>query len=134
MELSTPRNPSKKAANGIDIQVGNRVRMRRIMIGWSQEKLAAELGLTFQQIQKYEKGINRIGASRLQHMATALQVPIEFFFDGVSETKGAQTAPDVSEFLATSDGLSLIKAFTAIQTRRLKRRIVDLVESIADYK
>ena len=102
------------------------------MLGWSQEKLAEALGLTFQQVQKYERGISRISASRLQHMATALQVPIEFFFDGVPQSKATTTVPDLSEFLATLEGLSLIKAFMAIQKPTLRRRIVDLVESVAD--
>jgi len=135
MQLNTPRRPIKKgAADPIDRHVGNRVRMRRIMMGLTQEKLAEALGITFQQVQKYERGINRVSASRLQRLTEVLQVPIEFFFDGVSETKGAQTdASDVSEFLATSEGLSLIKAFMTIQKPRLKRRIVDLVETIADY-
>lgn|SRR5262249_1005705 len=129
---TTPHRPSIKAPSPIDRQVGNKVRMRRLMLGWSQEKLAEALGLTFQQVQKYERGISRISASRLQHMATALQVPIEFFFDGVPQSKATTTVPDLSEFLATLEGLSLIKAFMAIQKPTLRRRIVDLVESVAD--
>jgi transcriptional regulator with XRE-family HTH domain len=128
-----PGKTGNKAPNQIDRHLGNTIRMRRIMIGLTQEGLAEALGISFQQIQRYERGLSRISASRLQHLANILQVPIEFFFDGVSETKGAQSDV-IAQFLATSEGLSLIKAFTIIQKPRLKRRIVDLVESIADYQ
>jgi transcriptional regulator with XRE-family HTH domain len=129
---------AKKAPNPIDRHVGSRVRMRRMMLTMSQEKLGDSLGLTFQQVQKYEKGTNRIGASRLQQIAQILQVPVEFFFEGaptLQETgNGMKDAPSVSylsDFLATSEGLSLTKAFTRIKEPRLRRRIVDLVEEIA---
>jgi len=114
------------------------VRMRRMMLNMSQEKLGDALGLTFQQVQKYEKGTNRIGASRLQQIAHILQVPVEFFFEGApslpASGNGAKDAPSasyVSDFLATSEGLSLTKAFTRIKEPKLRRRIVDLVEEIA---
>ena len=130
---------AKKAPNPIDKHVGSRVRMRRMMLGMSQEKLGDALGLTFQQVQKYEKGTNRIGASRLQQIAHILQVPVEFFFEGAPNLHGAggtvKDAPStayVSDFLATSEGLSLTKAFTRIKEAKLRRRIVDLVEEIAD--
>ena len=128
----------KKSPNPTDKHVGSRVRMRRMMLGMSQEKLGDGLGLTFQQVQKYEKGTNRIGASRLQHISRILQVPVSFFFDGAPEIPGQATglseAPSpsyVSDFLATSDGLALTKAFTRIKDGKLRRRIVDLVEQIA---
>ena len=79
--------PRKKAPNPTDRHVGSRVRMRRIMLAMSQEKLGAALGLTFQQVQKYERGANRIGASRLQQMSDILQVPVEFFFEGAPNTE-----------------------------------------------
>jgi transcriptional regulator with XRE-family HTH domain len=132
---------AKKAPNPIDKHVGSRVRMRRMMLGMSQEKLGDALGLTFQQVQKYEKGTNRIGASRLQQISEILQVPVSFFFEGVPAAPGAsEAAPGmaeapspayVSDFLATSDGLALTKAFVQIKDSRLRRRIVDLVEAIA---
>jgi transcriptional regulator with XRE-family HTH domain len=132
---------AKKAPNPIDKHVGSRVRMRRMMLGMSQEKLGDALGLTFQQVQKYEKGTNRIGASRLQQIAHILQVPVSFFFEGAPHTPGGQAsgggmseAPSpayVSDFLATSDGLSLTKSFMRIKSSKLRRRIVDLVEQIA---
>jgi len=132
---------AKKAPNPIDKHVGSRVRMRRMMLSMSQEKLGDALGLTFQQVQKYEKGTNRIGASRLQQIAHILQVPVSFFFEGaptvpggVGTSGGMNEAPSpayVSDFLATSDGLSLTKSFMRIKNSKLRRRIVDLVEQIA---
>jgi transcriptional regulator with XRE-family HTH domain len=131
---------AKKSPNPIDKHVGSRVRMRRMMLSMSQEKLGDALGLTFQQVQKYEKGTNRIGASRLQQISQILQVPVAFFFDGAphvpgtgrSEGMGEAPSPAyVSDFLATSDGLALTKAFMRISDSKLRRRIVDLVEQIA---
>jgi transcriptional regulator with XRE-family HTH domain len=128
----------KKAPNPIDKHVGSRVRMRRMMLAMSQEKLGDALGLTFQQVQKYEKGSNRIGASRLQQISLILQVPISFFFEGAppppGDQFGASEAPSpayVTDFLATSDGLTLVKAFMRIANAKLRRRIVDLVEEMA---
>ena len=127
-----------KRSNPIDQHVGKRVRMRRKMLGMSQGKLGDALGLTFQQVQKYEKGTNRIGASRLQHISSILEVPIPFFFEGAptlpGQAYGLDEAPSpayVSDFLATSDGLALTKAFMRIQSAKLRRCIVDLVEEIA---
>ena len=125
-------------ANATDRYVGKRVRMRRLMIKMSQEKLADRLGLTFQQVQKYEKGVNRISASRLREMAHALQVPIQFFFEGLPEA-GGSSAKDrhetshkfVHDFLATSDGLALAAAFTRIDNSKVRRRIVQLVKEFA---
>ena len=130
---------AKKAPNPIDKHVGSRVRMRRMMLSMSQEKLGDALGLTFQQVQKYEKGTNRIGASRLQQISTILQVPVAFFFEGAPDLPGGRAsvgkdAPSptyVADFLATSDGLALTKAFMRIADPKLRRRIVDLVEQIA---
>jgi len=130
---------TKKTPNPIDKHVGSRVRMRRMMVGMSQEKLGDALGLTFQQVQKYEKGTNRIGASRLQQISHILQVPVAFFFEGAPNVPGGTTenldgAPSpayVSDFLATSDGLSLTKSFMRIKDAKLRRKIVDLVEQIA---
>ena len=131
---------AKKIPNPIDKHVGSRVRMRRMMLSMSQEKLGDALGLTFQQVQKYEKGTNRIGASRLQQISNILQVPVSFFFEGAPHVPGGHhgsamsEAPSpayVSDFLATSDGLSLTKSFMKIKSGKLRRRIVDLVEQIA---
>ena len=130
---------AKKTPNPIDKHVGSRVRMRRMMLSMSQEKLGDALGLTFQQVQKYEKGTNRIGASRLQQISNILQVPVSFFFEGAPHLPGhhasgmgeAPSPAYVSDFLATSDGLSLTKSFMKIKNGKLRRRIVDLVEQIA---
>ena len=129
---------STKAPNPVDKYVGSRVRMRRIMLGMSQEKLGEALGLTFQQVQKYEKGTNRVGASRIQQIAEILQVPVSFLFEGgPSGIAGANgysegSSPSyVSDFLATSEGLALTRAFTRIPDAKLRRSIVDLVEQIA---
>ena len=122
----------------VDVHVGSRVRQRRTLLGMSQEKLGDALGLTFQQVQKYEKGTNRVGASRLQQIAQILQVPVSFFFEGAPHSPGysggmseAPSPAYVADFLATSDGLSLTKAFMRIKSSKLRRRIVDLVEQIA---
>jgi transcriptional regulator with XRE-family HTH domain len=130
---------STKAPNPVDKYVGSRVRMRRIMLGMSQEKLGDALGLTFQQVQKYEKGTNRVGASRLQQISEILQVPVSFLFEGgpsgvVTSSGGFSegTSPAyISDFLATSEGLALTRAFTRITDAKLRRSIVELVEQIA---
>ena len=130
--------PAKRTPNPVDKHVGSRVRMRRKMLGMSQGKLGDALGLTFQQVQKYEKGTNRIGASRLHRLTHILQVPVEFFFAGAPHVagrpKGLGEAPSpayVSDFLASTDGLALTTAFMRIKDAKLRRRIVDLVKQIA---
>jgi transcriptional regulator with XRE-family HTH domain len=131
---------STKAPNPVDKYVGSRVRMRRIMLGMSQEKLGEALGLTFQQVQKYEKGTNRVGASRIQQIAEILQVPVSFLFEGGptgTANAGGGTGPSpsfVSDFLATSEGLALTRAFTRISDAKLRRSIVELVEQIATHE
>jgi len=127
---------AKKAPNPVDKHVGSRVRMRRMMLGMSQEKLGDALGITFQQVQKYEKGTNRISASRLQHISHILQVSVPFLFEGAPHQPGqpngeAPSPAYVSDFLATRDGLALTKAFLRIKDSKLRRRIVDLVKKIA---
>ena len=129
---------TKKEPNPIDKHVGGRVRMRRLMLSMSQTNLADALGLTFQQVQKYEKGTNRISASRLQQMSNILQVPVPFFFEGAPHVPGQHKGTDkvpspayVSDFLATTDGLALTKAFMQIKNAKLRRIIVNLVEKIA---
>jgi transcriptional regulator with XRE-family HTH domain len=131
---------SKTAINPTDKHVGGRVRMRRLMLDMSQTDLGNALGLTFQQVQKYEKGRNRIGASRLKHISQILQVPVPFFFESAPAPFGdrkadkGMAAPSptyVSDFIATSEGLDLAKAFMCIEDRSLRRAIVRLVEEIA---
>ena len=128
--------------NPIDVHVGSRVRFRRMLLGMSQEKLGERLGLTFQQIQKYEKGINRIGASRLFDLAHVLGVPVQFFYEEAPVggepnplTVGYAEKPaenSIVEFLRSRDGLELNKAFVRIADVKARRAIVELVRSLAE--
>ena len=129
-----------KTPNPIDLHVGSRVRMRRMLLGMSQEKLGEALGVTFQQVQKYEKGMNRIGASRLQDIAKILDAPPSFFFENAPTAGGepqvggfaeSKSAGFVVEFLSTVEGLQLNKAFASITDPKVRKRIVDLVVAIA---
>ena len=125
-----------KASNAIDAHVGSRVRMRRMMLGMSQEKLGDALGLTFQQVQKYEKGTNRMGASRLQQAADILGVAVAFFFEGAVggtyKPDGSAPSPAyIDDFVTTSDGLRLMKAFMRIPTPAVRHHIVALAKEIA---
>ena len=129
---------NKKQPNPIDIHVGSRVRLRRMMLSMSQEKLGEHLGITFQQIQKYEKGTNRIGASRLQHIARVLSVPVAFFFEDApgapAKTAGMaelRSANHIVDFLSSSEGIQLNKAFVRIKDAKLRRRVIDLVRAMA---
>jgi transcriptional regulator with XRE-family HTH domain len=127
----------KKAPNQVDRHVGGRVRMRRMMIKMSQEKLGEALGLTFQQVQKYEKGTNRIGASRLQQIAGVLGVPVDFFFSGAPQGDapaaglGEPTSPSYEADLLTADGLKLLRAFHVIKDHKVRRRLVDLAQALS---
>jgi transcriptional regulator with XRE-family HTH domain len=126
----------KTGPNPIDKYVGSGVRMRRMTIGLSQEKVAHALGLTFQQVQKYEKGTNRISSSRLHQLARILEVPIPFFFDGAPQqfarSQGKAESPNyVNNFLAIDDGLTVTRAFMQIGDAKLRRSIVNLLEQLA---
>jgi transcriptional regulator with XRE-family HTH domain len=127
--------PKTKVQNPIDEHVGSRLRMRRMMLGMSQEKLGEAFGLTFQQVQKYEKGVNRMGSSRLQHAAHILQVSVPFFFEGApGGHELSKTAPSpayVNEFVSSEDGLRFIKALMGITRPSVRHRIVNLVQEIA---
>jgi transcriptional regulator with XRE-family HTH domain len=143
-EVLDSDDKGSRRANPIDIHVGSRVRFRRMLLGMSQEKLGEKLGLTFQQVQKYEKGINRIGASRLYDLAQVLGVPVQFFYEeapAAPESRGP--APDgvppdgpdehsIVEFLRSRDGLELNRAFVRIPDLKARRAIVDLVRSLAN--
>lgn len=122
-----------KAPNEIDINVGARIRLRRNLLGLSQSRLAASLGVTFQQVQKYEKGINRVGASRLQAIATVFDVPVSFFFED-SAAPGADGTPlenDFTQFLETPEAIALNTAFKKIEDSEVRRKVLSLVKSIA---
>lgn len=131
---------AKKQANPIDAQVGTRVRLRRMLIGMSQEKLGELLGLTFQQVQKYEKGVNRIGAGRLFHVAQILGVPIDYFYEGAIEQlpntahgfAEEPARPPVMDFLSTGEGLQLTLAFMRIKDAKVRKRVLELVRSLAE--
>lgn len=126
----------ERATNAVDKRLGQRVRTRRLEIGMSQEKLAEILGVTFQQVQKYEKGVNRIAASRLFAISQALDLSAARFFEGLSPTQGegvAEASGDyVHDVLATPEGMQLIALFASIQNVRLRRRVVDLVRVLAE--
>jgi len=128
---------AKKVPNSIDKYVGSRIRMQRLLLGMSQEKLAGAIGLTFQQVQKYEKGVNRVGASRLHQISAVLRVTPAFFFEGSPAMPGEKRTsamaplPDyIAEFLASVEGIDLVKAFVRITSRKLRRSLVDFVEQI----
>ena len=130
----------KKHANPVDAQVGSRVRLRRMLIGMSQERLGELLGLTFQQVQKYEKGVNRIGAGRLFDVARILGVPIDYFYESVAgQLSGRgfsenESSPPVMEFVSSGEGLQLSLAFMRIKDPKVRKRVLDLVKSLAEEK
>tara|TARA_R110000868_G_scaffold46352_5_gene153171 strand:+ start:4671 stop:5051 length:381 start_codon:yes stop_codon:yes gene_type:complete len=119
------------------MHVGSRIRLRRQLMKMSQEKLGDELGVTFQQVQKYERGANRVGASRLYRLSRVLEVPIQFFFEDLSDlplvagmAEGDQT-PIVYNFIQSSDGVSLAEAFSRIGDAKVRRRVLELVRTLA---
>ena len=127
-------------AHPVDVHVGGRLRQRRTFLGMSQEKLGTQLGLTFQQVQKYEKGANRIGASRLQQISSVLKTPISFFFEdtpnSVPAMAGGMAEADSSNyvvnFLSTSEGLQLNRNFVKIKDPLVRKKIIDLVRSLSE--
>lgn len=130
---------NKKKPNPIDVHVGARIRLRRNMLGMSQERLGESLGITFQQIQKYEKGTNRVGASRLQAIARILSVPVAFFFeDAPGREPGAGMAEEPSDYVAevpnTAEGMQLNRAFVRISDPKVRRRILDLVKVLSEER
>ena len=132
-----PRSP-----NPVDVHVGARVRLRRKILKMSQEKLGEQLGVTFQQVQKYERGANRVGASRLWKLSEVLDVPVGFFYDGLSTEYGGQSdnpallsaapgqAPIVYDFINSTDGVSLAKAVLKIKNKAVRRQILELARSL----
>ncbi|HEY8617146.1 helix-turn-helix transcriptional regulator [Phenylobacterium sp.] len=123
---------SDPEAHPVDRHVGLRVRLRRKALGLSQDRLAEALGLTFQQVQKYERGANRISASKLWEIARVLKTPISWFYEGLPE-EGVETAPMASAgFLVSNDGLELARSFPLIRDARTRRRIVELVRTLAE--
>lgn len=136
---ATRRAKKRQGPNPIDVHVGSRMRLRRMILGISQDKLGQSLGLTFQQIQKYEKGVNRIGAGRLFDLAELLDVPIQFFFDDYGDMIGAPAGLAESdpgdafmELLSSPEGVQLCRYFSSIKDQQVKKRVLDLVKSIAE--
>jgi transcriptional regulator with XRE-family HTH domain len=134
--MSAIKNP-----NPVDMHVGRRVRTRRMMLAISQAELANALGLSCQQVQKYEKGANRIGASRLEHISRFLHVPIAFFFEGAPSASAvgkleedAKSPALTHDFISSPEGLRLLQSFTRIEDGNVRRRIVGLVQAIAAKK
>ena len=130
----------KKKPNPIDTHVGSRVRLRRTMMSMSQEKLGDALGITFQQIQKYEKGTNRIGASRMQQIAETLKVPVSFFFEDAPIQGGVPVAgmaeagatSYVVDFLSSPEGIQLNRAFVRITNPAIRRKVIEMVKTLAE--
>jgi len=125
-----------KAPNSIDVYVGSQLRARRVALGMSQEKLGHAVGVTFQQVQKYEKGTNRISASRVQQLSNILKVAVGYFFENMpGHRKSKAPSQDcVSKFLSSADGPALAKAFMQIKNVQVRRRIVDLAKEIASER
>lgn len=131
---------NRRAPHPIDVHVGNRMRMRRMMLNMSQDKLGEGVNLTFQQIQKYEKGVNRIGASRLFQISRLLSVPVQFFFEGI-ESEGAdgfaEEAPadfagdDFMALLSTPEGVQLCRSFAQISDPKIRRKVLDLIKTLS---
>jgi transcriptional regulator with XRE-family HTH domain len=140
LEISMTIAVEVRSPNPVDLHVGGRVRLRRKLIGVSQEQLADALGLTFQQVQKYERGSNRVSASKLYAIARTLGVPIAFFFDGLADPMDGDQGDEtqhaserkVMDFLGTSEGLELAKLFPQIRRGLVRRQVLDLVRAMAE--
>lgn len=140
---STRDRMAGKKPNPIDTHVGSRVRLRRMLMGLSQERLGQSMGLTFQQVQKYEKGVNRIGASRLFQISKILDVPVQFFFEEAPDPTAASTGPGMAEpesetfiieFLNSREGLELNRAFSKISDAKIRKSVVDLVRALSSTR
>ncbi|NRP70909.1 hypothetical protein ILFOPFJJ_01791 [Ensifer psoraleae] len=138
-------NPNPEKTSGkpepVDIHVGHRIRMRRVWMQFTQTALAEAIGVTFQQVQKYEKGINRVGASRLQQIADALDAPVSYFFEDMpgatadddGDRSGQKTLqPEIMDFASTHEGLALIRAFSRITDEKVRSRTLGLVKVLAE--
>lgn len=123
-----------RAASSVDVHVGTRIRLRRKTMKMSQEQLGEQLGITFQQVQKYERGTNRVGASRLWGISKVLQVPVQYFYDGlpdgVEEGENSEP-PEIYKFINSSDGVALAMAVSQIQNKSVRRQILELARSLA---
>jgi len=126
-----------RGVNSVDVHVGQKVRLRRSLMNLSQERLGEALGITFQQVQKYEKGVNRIGASRLFEIAQVLEVPISFFFEGLNAEANAgfsdnDQTPYVNDLISSPDGIQLAKAYSRLPNAEIRRKFIELMKVVAD--
>ncbi|HWE74630.1 MAG TPA: helix-turn-helix transcriptional regulator [Stellaceae bacterium] len=136
---SSGRRQKSDKPNPVDIHVGSRVRLRRTLLGMSQEKLGDALGLTFQQVQKYERGANRVGASRLYDLSRVLDVPVSYFFEEFGDASAAQNAagestagdPYQSNPMMKRETLELVRAYLKIADPQIKRRVFELTKALA---
>ncbi|RWJ21148.1 MAG: helix-turn-helix domain-containing protein [Mesorhizobium sp.] len=135
------RNPERKQPEPVDVHVGRRIRMRRVWMEMAQATLGEAIGVTFQQVQKYEKGTNRVGASRLQQIADVLDVPVSYFFEDMpgGATNGAGDAsagsvlhPELMQLVSNDQALALIRAFSRIEDEKVRARVVSLVKALAE--
>ncbi len=123
---TTPRGPTN-----VDRHVGARIRLRRCQLDMSQSFLGDQLGVTFQQVQKYEAGTNRVGASRLYNLAAVLEVPVQFFFDGLDNVAFMAAKDELFDFIASPDGIALSRAFSGIKDTAQRRSLIDLMRTMA---
>ncbi|AGF74042.1 transcriptional regulator [Bartonella australis AUST/NH1] len=127
---------TRKKPDPIDVYVGTRIRLRRNILGLTQEKLGEKLGITFQQVQKYEKGTNRVGASRLQAIAEIMDVPVSYFFDKGTSAKPvegfSEDDSNFMDFCSSSEGIQLMRAFTNISDSKVRRKIIDLAKALSE--
>ena len=139
-KIGRPGRHKSEVPNPIDVQVGSRVRLRRSMLGLSQERLGEAIGLTFQQVQKYERGANRIGASRLHELSRVLDVPVSFFFDDLDPVRapaipGGFAEPPAEAFesdpLRRLETVELVEAYYAIEDAAVRRRLFELARTLA---
>lgn len=143
VEAAMTDKPRLGRPRPVDVHVGSRVRLRRTMLGMSQEKLGAAIGLTFQQVQKYERGTNRIGASRLFELSKVLDVPVSFFFDDmpveIAQTGGgrphgfseSEAAVYEADTLAKRETLELVRAYYRIKSEKVRKRVFELTKALA---
>lgn len=128
--------PGALTPNPVDVHVGGRIRLRRKFLGLSQQSLASSIGLTFQQVQKYERGSNRVSASKLYEIALILKAPVAYFFDGLDETVDGFSESEVEQtanaFLLTTEGIQLAEAFPRVKNAKHRRRVLDLVRTLAE--
>jgi transcriptional regulator with XRE-family HTH domain len=127
MKKAKAKKSAPRSAGKHDLELGKRIRLRRVEQGISQSGLGDQLGVSFQQVQKYEKGVNRVGAARLQQIATALDVPVTFFYDGDGKTREVESLL----FLDSAFSLRLLRAYAAIKDQTVQRQLVTFMESIA---